>query len=152
MTGNKTRKQYPVDFRKKRYAAPFTETIHKENMKGNKLNNDTSINNRLLEIRKAKGLSQGEFADRIKISRSMVGSIEEGRREAKDRLISLICLTFGVNEYWIRSGKGSMFDNPKNERLERLVYVFNTLDENSQNFVLQHLDLLIEYRRKEGKA
>jgi transcriptional regulator with XRE-family HTH domain len=108
----------------------------------------TSINKRLLEIRKAKGLTQEEFADRIKISRSMIGSIEGGRRVVKDRLISLVCLTFGANEHWIRTGKGGMFDTPKNERLERIIYSFKNLDENSQDFVLQHLDLLIEYRRK----
>ncbi|GHV44947.1 hypothetical protein AGMMS49546_29770 [Spirochaetia bacterium] len=120
-------------------------------MKGLKPVDVTSINNRLLEIRKAKGLTQEEFADRIKISRSMVSSIEEGRREVKDRLISLVCLIFGANEHWIRTGKGAMFDNPKNERLEGLIYNFQNLDANSQDFVLQHLDLLIEYRRKAGQ-
>ncbi|GHV92826.1 hypothetical protein AGMMS50268_33290 [Spirochaetia bacterium] len=120
-------------------------------MNRNKSMGSTSINNRLLEIRKAKGLTQEEFADRIKISRSMVSSIEEGRREVKDRLISLVCLIFGANEHWIRTGNGAMFDNPKNERLEGLIYNFQNLDANSQNFVLQHLDLLIEYRRKVGQ-
>jgi transcriptional regulator with XRE-family HTH domain len=120
-------------------------------MKGNKPEGDTSINNRLLKVRKAQGLTQEEFADRIKLSRSMIGSIEAGRRVVKDRLISLVCLTFGANEHWIRTGKGGMFDNPKNERLERIIYNFNNLDENSQDFVLQHLDLLIAYQRKAGK-
>jgi transcriptional regulator with XRE-family HTH domain len=120
-------------------------------MKGNKQNFDTSINTRLLEIRKAKGLTQEEFAARIKISRSMISSIEEGRREVKDRLISMVCFTFGANEHWIKTGKGTMFDTPKNERLERIIHRFKNLDENSQDFVLQYLDLLIEYRKKERK-
>jgi transcriptional regulator with XRE-family HTH domain len=123
--------------------------ILKGNMQGNTLGADTSINHRLLEIRKAKGLTQGEFADRIKISRSMIGSIEEGRRVVKDRFISLVCMTFGANEHWIRTGKGTMFDKPQNERLERIICQFNNLDKNSQDFVLQHLDLLIEYQKKE---
>jgi transcriptional regulator with XRE-family HTH domain len=118
-------------------------------MKDNKREVYTSINNRILEIRKAKGLTQEEFAGRIKISRSMISSIEEGQREVKDRIISLVCFVFGTNEHWIRTGKGTMFDTPKNERLERIIYKFNNLDENSQDFVLQHLDLLIEYREKE---
>jgi transcriptional regulator with XRE-family HTH domain len=130
---------------------PLIKITQKENMRDSKPEGDTSIHNRLLEIRKTKGLTQGEFADRIKISRSMIGSIEEGRREVKDRLISLVCLTFGANEQWIRTGKGAMFDNPKNERLEGLIYNFKNLDENSQDFVLQHLDLLIEYRKKVAK-
>jgi transcriptional regulator with XRE-family HTH domain len=109
---------------------------------------DTSINNRLLEIRKAKGLTQEEFADRIKISRSMISSIEEGRREVKERIISLTSFVFGANEHWIKTGMGTMFDTPKNKRLEQIIYHFNNLDENSQDFVLQHLDMLIEYREK----
>ncbi|AEF84435.1 helix-turn-helix domain protein [Treponema primitia ZAS-2] len=112
--------------------------------------NSASINNRLLDIRKAKGLTQEEFADRIKISRSMISSIEEGRREIKDRLISMVCFTFGANEHWIKTGKGTMFDTPQNERLEHIIYHFNNLDENSQDFILQHLDLLIEYQKKAG--
>ncbi|MFP3041348.1 helix-turn-helix transcriptional regulator [Treponema primitia] len=119
-------------------------------MTGNKQKVDTSINNRLLEIRKAKGLTQEEFANRIKISRSMIASIEEGRREVKDHLISLVCFTFAANKHWIKTGEGTMFDNPQNERLERIIYHFNNLDENSQDFILQHLDLLIEYRKKES--
>jgi transcriptional regulator with XRE-family HTH domain len=120
-------------------------------MKGSKQEVNTTINSRILEIRKAKGLTQEEFAGRIKISRSMISSIEEGQREVKDRLISLVCFVFGANEHWIKTGKGTMFDTPKNERLERIIYKFNNLDENSQDFVLQHLDLLIEYWKKEGK-
>jgi transcriptional regulator with XRE-family HTH domain len=132
-------------------ATPLIKITHKENMRGSKPEGDTSINNRLLTVRKAKGLTQNEFADRIKISRSMIGSIEEGRRKVKDRLISLVCLTFGANEHWIRTGQGAMFGNPQNERLERIIYKFKNLDENSQDFVLQHLDLLIGYQKKEGK-
>jgi hypothetical protein len=41
-----------------------------------------------------------------------------------------------------------MFDSPQNERLDLIIYKFNSLDENSQDFVLQHLDLLIAYRKK----
>ncbi|MFP3041745.1 hypothetical protein LQZ19_07970 [Treponema primitia] len=60
----------------------------------------------------------------MKISRSMISSIEEGKREVKDRLISLVCFVFGANEHWIKTGKGTMFDTPKNERLERIIYKF----------------------------
>jgi transcriptional regulator with XRE-family HTH domain len=116
---------------------------------GGKWDGDRSINNRFLEIRKAAGLTQEEFADRIKISRSMIGSIEKGRRVVKGRLISLVCLNFGTNEEWIRTGDGAMFDNPPNERLERIMSKIKNLDENSQEFVLQYLDLLLQYRKIE---
>jgi transcriptional regulator with XRE-family HTH domain len=112
---------------------------------------DTSINERILEVRRAKGLTQEEFADRIQISRSMIGSIEEKRRTVKDRVVTLVSLTFGANENWIRTGEGKMFDTVKNDKLDRFIHTFKKLDENSQDYVLKQLDLLLEYRKKDGK-
>jgi ribosome-binding protein aMBF1 (putative translation factor) len=68
-------------------------TIQKDVMKSSKPEVVTSINNRLFEIRKAKELTQVEFADRIKISRSMLGSIDES-------LVKIIQIEHinGVNE------------------------------------------------------
>jgi transcriptional regulator with XRE-family HTH domain len=109
---------------------------------------DMPINDRILEIRRAKGLTQGEFAERINVSRSMIGSIEEKRRPVKDRTISLISLTFGANENWIRTGEGQMFETLKNERLDRITNTFKKLDENTQDYILKQLDILLEYRKK----
>jgi transcriptional regulator with XRE-family HTH domain len=109
---------------------------------------DMPINDRILEIRRAKGLTQGEFAERINVSRSMIGSIEEKRRPVKDRTISLISLTFGANENWIRTGEGQMFETVKNERLDRITNTFKKLDENTQDYILKQLDILLEYRKK----
>jgi transcriptional regulator with XRE-family HTH domain len=112
---------------------------------------NTVINDWLLEVCKVKGRTQEEFANRIKISRSIIGSIKKGRREVKDLLFILFHLTFAANEQWIKTGKGSMFDTPQNEWLERIIHHFKKLDENSQDFILGYLELLLEYRKKEGK-
>jgi transcriptional regulator with XRE-family HTH domain len=111
---------------------------------------DRALNKRLLEIRKAKGLTQEEFADRLTVSRSMIGAIEKGQRAVKDHIISLACLNFGANELWIRAGTGAMFDTLPNERLEQIMHKLKNLDENTQEFVLRHLDLFIEYQKKEA--
>jgi transcriptional regulator with XRE-family HTH domain len=120
-------------------------------MKGSLPEGDTSINERILEIRKAKGLTQKEFAERIQVSATLIGSIEEKRRVVKDRVIALVSMKFQANENWIRTGQGKMFDRLQNERLERIIHNFKRLDENSQDFILGHLDLLLELRKKEGK-
>lgn len=78
----------------------------------------------------------------------MIGSIEEKRRPVKDRTISLISLTFGANENWIRTGEGQMFETVKNERLDRITNTFKKLDENTQDYILKQLDILLEYRKK----
>ena len=54
--------------------------------------------------------TQEEFANRIKISRSNLGSIEVGRINVTDRVIEDICTKFSVNENWLRYGEGDIFD------------------------------------------
>lgn len=54
-------------------------------------------------------LTQEEFASKIKISRSNLGSIEIGRISVTDRVVNDICLSFGVNEVWLRTGCGEMY-------------------------------------------
>lgn len=70
------------------------------------------MNERLKALRSALGLTQQEFADRLKIKRGSVANYEIGRNEPIDAVISLICREFGVNEVWLRTGEGgpdSMF-------------------------------------------
>lgn len=54
-------------------------------------------------------LTQEEFANSLKISRSNLGSIEIGRVNLTDRIISDICEKFNVNENWLRTGEGETF-------------------------------------------
>lgn len=67
------------------------------------------MNERIKELRKALGLTQHEFADKLGISRGNIGSYEVGKSQPGGSVISLICKTFNVNEEWLRSGTGEMF-------------------------------------------
>lgn len=49
-------------------------------------------------------MTQDDFSKKIKISRSNLGSIETGRVNVTDRVISDICTVFNVNEDWLRNG------------------------------------------------
>jgi len=109
---------------------------------------NTSINQRILEVRKAMGLNQKEFAERIKVSRSYIGVLEATDREINDRIIELICLNFSLNEKWLRSGTGKMFREKPNTRLDRVVRTFEKLDEYLQEYVLRQLDILLEAQEK----
>jgi transcriptional regulator with XRE-family HTH domain len=112
---------------------------------------EAEIGKRIMGVRKTAGLSQQEFGDRIKISRTHVGSIEKNQRTINDRLINLICITFEVNEQWLRNGKGVMFDRPKNHKMEKAMINFNKLDDLLQDFVLKEIDGLLDYMNKKGK-
>lgn len=67
------------------------------------------MNTRLKNLRKALGLTQQEFADRIKVKRNTVATYEMGRSVPSDSAIALICKEFSVNEEWLRNGTGDMF-------------------------------------------
>lgn len=61
------------------------------------------------ELRKALGLTQQEFADKLGIVRNNIAGYETGKRSPSDAAISLICREFNVNEDWLRTGGGEMF-------------------------------------------
>lgn len=67
------------------------------------------MNERIKKIRKALGLTQHEFAERLNIGRGTLANYEVGRNEPIDAVISLICREFDVNEHWLRTGEGEMF-------------------------------------------
>ena len=75
---------------------------------------------RLKAVRRAIGLTQQEFADRLGIKRGAVANYEIGRNAPIDAVISLICREFGVNETWLRTGEGEMFSpiDPENQLME----------------------------------
>lgn len=60
-------------------------------------------------MRKVLSLTQQEFADKLKISRSAVASYETRSIKPMDVVIYLICNEFNVREDWLREGKGDMF-------------------------------------------
>ena len=68
------------------------------------------MNERLKKLRKELDMTQQEFADSIGIKRSTMATYESGRNEPIDAVISLICKQHNVNEDWLRSGEGEMFE------------------------------------------
>lgn len=69
------------------------------------------MNERIKELRKALGLTQQDFADKLGIKRGTISNYEIGRNIPIDAVISLICREFNVNETWLRDGSGDMFQS-----------------------------------------
>lgn len=63
---------------------------------------------RIKELRKALGLTQQEFAEKIGSVQNTITGYETGRRTPSNQVISLICREFNVNEAWLRTGEGEM--------------------------------------------
>lgn len=85
------------------------------------------MNNRIKEIRNFFGLTQQEFADRIKVKRNTVATYEMGRSTPSDSAIALICKEFNVSEKWLRTGEGEM--NKKRTRNQELAAFANDVME-----------------------
>ena len=67
------------------------------------------MNERLKQLRKATGLSQGEFGKKIGVGKTSISKLESGENNPSEQTILLICSSFDVNEIWLRTGDGEMF-------------------------------------------
>ena len=91
------------------------------------------MNQRIALARKEKRVKQEELAEKCGLTKNFISLIETGKREPSDRTIKDICRTLNVNEDWLRTGEGEMF-NPKTT-MEELVDLTDTLlSEESTSF------------------
>ncbi len=111
------------------------------------------MNERLKMLRKALDISQREFSKRINVGASTLAMFETGKRELKDIHISAICREFNVNEKWLRTGEGTMFNevppddelsqylgellkpDDKNEFIKKIVLTYMRLDDNGKKII-----------------
>ena len=68
------------------------------------------MNERLKKLRRTLELTQQEFADKIGSKRSTIAKYETGSNIPSAAVISLICKEFDVNEDWLKTGDGEMFE------------------------------------------
>ena len=89
-----------------------------------------SLNERIREIRKNAKLNQTEFGEKLGVSRSVIANIELdlNKTGVPDNIIKLICLTFNINENWLRTGNGEMFNQNSKSVLQQLREEFNLSD------------------------
>jgi len=102
-----------------------------------------TVNERVQKLRQALAMSQTDFSKAIRVSNAYTGEIEKGHRVANDRIIRLICLTFGASEAWLKTGQGEMFVSSPAEKQERILSLFNELTPQFQDFALTVIDRLL---------
>lgn len=107
------------------------------------------IGERIKKIREEKDLTQSELADIIGTSRSVVANIEGNRVEPRDWFIKSICREFPVNEKWIVSGIGNMFNDLSKDidvskhikdfnlepEIEEFLQLYLSVDEDTKKYV-----------------
>jgi transcriptional regulator with XRE-family HTH domain len=107
------------------------------------------MKDRIVQLRKSLGLTQGEFGKKIGLTDPMISLFESGKKTPQEGTIHLICLTFGVREGWFRTGEGKMMDNeallPDRER--RLLDLFRRLSPKAREMLIEYAEKLISDER-----
>ena len=76
-------------------------------------------------LRRFLNLSQAAFGEKLGVSRSVVNNWERGVVEPTEMVIFHIRNTFNVNEHWLRTGEGEMFQETAKSYVESLIESHN---------------------------
>lgn len=124
------------------------------------------MKDRLKTLRKALGLTQQEMGTAVNVGQSAIAGYENGSRALTDRTIADICRVYDVNEIWLRTGVGEMFqprtreeeitdfladvlrDQPESLR-KRLVLSLSRLTPEQWDLLDQLLDQIMEDMKKD---
>jgi DNA-binding XRE family transcriptional regulator len=101
---------------------------------------------RIKEIRKALGMNQKEFAKQIGLTQTSLSMIEVGENAFTEKNVKLICVTFNVNEHWLRTGDGRMFnDSP---HVKEISDIMGSLTAETQQYLLLMAKELLNVQEK----
>jgi transcriptional regulator with XRE-family HTH domain len=98
------------------------------------------MNKRLRELRKTLKMTQAAFAAKLEMVQNSYSKIETGENALTEKNICLICLMYGVNELWLRTGEGDMFNplaKPEADDEKKLLELFRSLSPEMKAFVLR---------------
>lgn len=111
------------------------------------------MKDRIKKIRKDSKLTQVEFGERIGVKGNTVTGYETGLRNPTDAVLRSICREFRVNETWLRTGEGEMFQELPPED-EVAVAVSNILEDiHCDNSIYTLIkELLLKYDRLDPKS
>ena len=106
------------------------------------------MNERIKELRKSLGPTQLEFGEQVGVKANTIGNYEIGLRTPSDAVIRAICREFNVNENWLRTGEGEMF-NPQDEKLA--AFIGSLVADDSDPFKRRMVELLADLTPEEWK-
>ena len=101
----------------------------------------STINERILQVRKEFGLPMDKFGERIGVSRSVIKNIEYNLTEPKPLLIQQICKEYKVDRDWLETGEGEMF-MPQTKDDVITEFFTNVLSEEDESFRRRFVEML----------
>lgn len=99
------------------------------------------MKDRIKALRKALGLNQTQFGERIGVKQNTVAVYELGRAIPSESVITLIQREFGVSEEWLRTGEGEMFV-PRSREEEIAAFVHDVCGPEGTAFQRRLISLL----------
>ncbi len=103
------------------------------------------MNDRIKAIRKEKKMTQTEFGEKIGVKGNTITNYENGLRSPSDAIILSICREFNVNEEWLRTGQGEMF-NPVPNDDDVSALVLELLEDEDDVFHAMVIKMMRKYR------
>lgn len=97
---------------------------------------------RIRAVRTTLKLSQAKFASRIAMSPSYLADIELGNKTASERVIRLMAVEFNINNHWLRTGEGEMFNDGVDAQVSKLINLFKSLNQPFKDYVLKQIEEL----------
>lgn len=106
--------------------------------------------NRIKIVREALNLSQREFGEKLGVSRDVISNIEYGRVQPKKLLLQHMCQQYKVNEHWLETGEGDMFDESleAEDKFDEALSIFKSLRPEFQDYALEQIKKLAELQDK----
>lgn len=99
------------------------------------------MKDRIKKVRKKLDLTQQEFADKLGLKQNTIATYEIGRTNPSDQAIISICREFDVNESWLRTGEGEMFEQLSDK--EKLMKATAHILKGSDSAVISAIQTLI---------
>jgi transcriptional regulator with XRE-family HTH domain len=89
-------------------------------------------------------ITQGEFAEKINMSRSNFANIEKGNINLTERVIADICREFSVRREWLTDGEKPVFFVDKKKETSKIVDLYESLNEDNQKYAQGYINRLLE--------
>ena len=105
------------------------------------------MNTRIKKLRKILNLTQKEFGVQIGMKPNSICDIELGKCQVNERVVISICARFNVNEKWLKTGEGDIFeilDKNSNDFFN----IFSNLSPVLQEFLLKVANDLLDTQEK----
>lgn len=102
---------------------------------------EEKICERFKEIRTFLEMKQGDFAKEIKLTQGHVSDIENKRKGVSDRVIEIICLKFNINETWLRTGEGEMYQHTDTDDYSEISTLIGEKDPKAKQAIIDYWKL-----------